>query len=58
MRKVNFNDYESYTFKDAGFSFTSHNLKEVVNLFNERKSGVIYGNKKGGGMTILDGIIK
>lgn len=48
MRKINFDGYESYTFKDVGFSFTSYDLNEVVNLFKERKRGVIYGNKKGG----------
>lgn len=32
MRKIDFKEYDSYTYKDAGFSYTSTNLNKVMGL--------------------------
>lgn len=57
MRKIDFKEYDSYTYKDAGFSYTSTNFDEVMCLLKERKKGVVYGNKRNGNVNILDGIM-
>ena len=54
MRKIDFTQYDSFTYKDAGFSFTSSNFNDVVDLFKERKKGIIYGNKLNGDVNILE----
>lgn len=58
MRKIDFKEYDSYTYKDAGFSYTSTNFDEVMGLLKERKKGVVYGNKLNGDVNILDGIME
>ena len=58
MRKIDFTQYDSFTYKDAGFSFTSPNFNDVVDLFKERKKGIIYGNKLNGDVNILEGVVE
>lgn len=54
MRGLNFDDYVNFTFKDAGFSFTTGNYNDAMQLLTERGKGVVYGNKINGDVAILD----
>lgn len=57
MRKIDFTQYDSFTYKDVGISFTSSNFNEVMDLFKNRKKGIVCGNKLNGVVNILEGVI-
>lgn len=54
MRALNFEDYVNFTFKDAGFTFTTGNYYDAMQLLSERGKGVVYGIKTNGDVAILD----
>lgn len=58
MRKIDFKEYDSYTYKDAGFSYTGTSFDDVMGLLKERNKGVVYGNKLNGDVNILDGMME
>lgn len=54
MRKINENDYVSYTIVGFGWSFTVNTWQKAKAEWHNMKFGTLYGNKADGTQAIID----
>ena len=54
MKKVNPNDFESYTIVGSGWSFTVHNWDKAKGEWAQMRFGTLYGNKPDGKQVVID----
>lgn len=54
MRKVNEENYDSYTIVGSGWSFTVNTWQKAKAEWHNMKFGTLYGNKPDGTRAIID----
>ena len=54
MRKINENDYVSFTISGNGWNITFNTLKTALKEWANMTSGTLYGNKPDGTRAIID----
>ena len=54
MRKINENDFVSYTIVGNGWSFNTATLTKALKQWDEISRGTLYGNKPNGDRAVID----
>ena len=54
MRKINENNFVSYTISGSGWSLTIHKFADVLREWGKIDAGTLYGNKHDGTRAIID----
>ena len=54
MRKINEDDFVSYTIIGSGCTVTVPTLKKALKQWDEIKRGTLYGNKPNGDRAVID----